>query len=84
MPSAVPPRSFGVEYLYQNYSFHHCNARNGTQPRMSKKCEQFMLWEEAFFACDPYLGYFDPGTTYASQVRAHAGGLWTAAQHRDG
>lgn len=62
-----------MEYLYQNYSFHHCNARNSTQPRMSKKCEQFMLWEEAFYACDPYLGYFDPlGTTYASQVRARA------------
>ena len=52
--------TLGVEYLYSNYSFHHCNAlTNGTAPRMSPKCAQYMLWEEAFYSCDPYLGYVD-------------------------
>lgn len=48
----------GVEYLYSNYSFHHCAAKEG-KPRISAKCEQFLMWEEAFYSCDPYIGLLD-------------------------
>ena len=49
----------GVEVLYPGYSYDACYKANpAVNPPMSPKCKQFMMWEEAYFSCDPYGSFY--------------------------